>query len=84
MLNLEMTGADRPGIVRELSSGLAERGVSIEDLHTEIISTDGQSQFKVRAVLVVPQALTDEALRTVLEGLATQMMMDIGLDAHMA
>ena len=57
---------------------------SIEDLHTEIISTDGQSQFKVRAVLVVPQALTDEALRTVLEGLATQMMMDIGLDAHMA
>ena len=84
MLKLEMTGADRPGIVRELSSGLAERGVSIEDLHTEIISTEGQSQFKVRAVLVVPQALTDEALRTVLEGLATQMMMDIGLDAHMA
>jgi glycine cleavage system regulatory protein len=82
MLKLEMTGADRPGIVRELSSGLAERGVSIEDLHTEIISAEGQSQFKVRAVLVVPQALTDEALRTVLEGLATQMMMDIGLDAH--
>jgi glycine cleavage system regulatory protein len=84
MLKLELTGADRPGIVRELSSGLAERGVSIEDLHTEIVNVEGQSQFKVRALLVVPQALTDEALRSVLESLATQMMMDIGLDAHMA
>ncbi len=83
MLKLELTGPDRPGIVRELSSGLAERGVSIEDLHTEIASVDGQSQFRVRALLVVPQALSDEALRAVLEGLASQMMMDIGLDAHM-
>jgi methionyl-tRNA formyltransferase len=84
MLRFELTGPDRPGIVRELSVGLAERGVSIEDLHTEIVSVDGQSQFKVRAVLVVPQDLSDEALRGVLEGLASQMMMDIGLDAHMA
>ena len=53
-------------------------------LHTEIVNVEGQSQFKVRALLVVPQALTDEALRSVLESLATQMMMDIGLDAHMA
>jgi glycine cleavage system regulatory protein len=45
---------------------------------------EGQSQFKVRALLVVPQALTDDALRSVLESLATQMMMDIGLDARMA
>jgi methionyl-tRNA formyltransferase len=84
MLRFELTGPDRPGIVRELSVGLAERGVSIEDLHTEIVNVDGQSQFKVRALLVVPQALSDETLRQVLEGLASQMMMDIGLDAPMA
>ena len=83
MLKLELTGPDRPGIVRELSSGLAERGVSIEDLHTEIVTVESQSQFKVRALLVVPQALSDDALRGVLESLASQMMMDIGLDAHM-
>lgn len=81
MLRFELTGPDRPGIVRELSVGLAERGVSIEDLHTEIQQVSGQAQFKVRALLVVPQALSDEALRSVLESLASQMMMDIGLDS---
>ncbi|MDI9332368.1 MAG: formyltransferase family protein [Alphaproteobacteria bacterium] len=82
MLRLELMGPDRPGIVRELSVGLAERGVSIEDLHTEISQNEGQSVFKVSALLVVPQALSDEALRGVLEGLASQMMMDIGLDGQ--
>lgn len=81
ILKLEMTGADRPGIVRELSSGLAERGVSIEDLHTEIQSSDGTPQFKVQATLLVPPQLSDDTLRKVLESLAHQMMMDIGLDA---
>jgi glycine cleavage system regulatory protein/methionyl-tRNA formyltransferase len=80
MLRLELSGPDRPGIVRELSVGLAERGVSIEDLHTEINPVNGQSHFKVRALLVVPQALSDDTLRKVLEGLASEMMMDIGLD----
>ena len=84
MLRFELTGPDRPGIVRELSVGLAERGVSIEDLHTEIKQESGQAQFKVRALLVVPQALSDDALRGVLEGLASQMMMDIGLDSPAA
>jgi methionyl-tRNA formyltransferase len=81
ILKLEMTGADRTGIVRELSAGLAERGVSIEDLHTEIQSSDGTPQFKVQATLLVPPQLSDDTLRKVLESLAHQMMMDIGLDA---
>jgi glycine cleavage system regulatory protein/methionyl-tRNA formyltransferase len=80
-LRLEMTGADRPGIVRELSIGLTERGVSIEDLQTEILQNDGSPQFKVLATLWVPAQLTDDTLRGMLESLAHQMMMDIGLDA---
>jgi glycine cleavage system regulatory protein len=83
-LRLEMTGADRPGIVRELSIGLTERGVSIEDLQTEILQTDGSPQFKVLATLWVPAQLTDDTLRGMLESLAHQMMMDIGLDASSA
>jgi methionyl-tRNA formyltransferase len=91
MLRFELTGPDRPGIVRELSLALAERGVSIEDLHTELkqdSAQQGQAQtqaqqarFMVRALLVVPQALSDDALRGVLEGLASHMMMDIALDS---
>lgn len=81
LLKLELTGPDRPGIVRQLSTSLAERGVSIEDLHTEIVG-DAERTFKVRALLVVPQALSDDALRKTLDDLASELMLDIGLDTQ--
>ena len=84
MLKLELIGPDRPGIVRLLSTSLAERGVSIEDLHTEIVSkTETEHHvFKVRALLVVPASLPDDALRAMLEGLASELMLDVALDEH--
>jgi methionyl-tRNA formyltransferase len=84
MLKLELIGPDRPGIVRQLSASLAERGVSIEDLHTEIVSkTEAEHHvFKVRALLVVPQALSDDTLRGVLETLASELMLDAALDEY--
>ena len=82
MVALEMTGADRPGIVRELSSELAERGVSIEDLHTEVVDGAGvdERQFRIRARLFVPNALRNEELRGGLNALAQQMKVDLALD----
>jgi glycine cleavage system regulatory protein len=84
MLKLELVGPDRPGIVRLLSTSLAERGVSIEDLHTEIVShaEAEHHMFKVHALLVVPQSLADDELRRVLETLASELSVDIGLDEH--
>lgn len=84
MVKLELVGPDRPGIIQQLSSSLSERGVSIEDLHTEIVSsaTPEQHLFKVKALLVVPQSLPNDALRTMLETLASEMMLDIGLGEH--
>lgn len=82
LVALELTGIDRPGIVRDLSCDLAERGVSIDDLYTEIVS-DGASaehRFKVKALLAVPDSLPNEALRRALAALATEMMVDIALD----
>lgn len=82
LVALELTGIDRPGIVRDLSCELAERGVSIDDLYTEIVS-DGASaehRFKVKALLAVPDSLPNEALRRALAALATEMMVDIALD----
>jgi glycine cleavage system regulatory protein len=80
---LELSGIDRPGIVRDLSRHLAERGVSIDDLHTEIVDGGASAAhlFKVRAVLVVPESLTTDALRAELDRLATEMMVDIALGA---
>jgi glycine cleavage system regulatory protein len=79
MVRLELVGHDRPGIVRELSSCLAKRGVSIEELHTEIASAamSAEHLFKVKALFTVPEALADDELKRELEALANEMMVDI-------
>jgi len=84
MVKLELTGLDRPGIVRELSRSLAEVGVSIDDLHTEIIDEgpSGEHLFKMKALLVVPESLPHESLRHSLDALANEMTVDIGLGDH--
>ena len=81
IVRLELTGLDRPGIVRDLSRSLAEQGVSIDDLHTEIVdgNTSAEHLFKVKALLVVPESLPNEKLRQALSALANEMMVDIGL-----
>lgn len=80
-VKLELTGQDQPGIIRDISGALAERGISIEDLHTEIVSGawSGEAMFQVRALLLVPVTLATDELRRVLEGLANELMVDISL-----
>ena len=78
MVALELEGPDRPGIVRDLSRSLADRGVSIEEMHTEKIGTanDGHT-FKVKAVLFVPASLSNDELHRGLDALASEMSVDI-------
>jgi glycine cleavage system regulatory protein len=84
IVNLELTGLDRPGIVRDLSRALAAHGVSIDDLHTEIVDGGAKPEhlFKVNALLVVPESLSNETLRDALAALAREMMVDIALGEH--
>ena len=86
MVKLELTGLDRPGIVRQLSRTLAEVGVSIDDLHTEIVNDgpSGEHLFKMKALLVVPESLPNETLRHSLDALANEMTVDIGLGGNAA
>ena len=78
IVRLELTGNDRPGIVRDLSGRLAGRGVSIEELYTEVVSAamSADPLFRVKARLAVPEALSDAELKHELESLATEMMVD--------
>jgi glycine cleavage system regulatory protein len=80
-VDLELVGEDRLGIVSKLTRILAESGISIEHIHTEIAGGKGPGKptFKVLAHLLVPKALSSEALRGRLEGLANEMMLDIAL-----
>ena len=82
LINLELVGHDRPGIVQEISRALLDRDVSIEELETEFTSGawSGEKLFKAVALLSVPHAVTVEALRVALEGLANEFMVD--LNAH--
>jgi glycine cleavage system regulatory protein/folate-dependent phosphoribosylglycinamide formyltransferase PurN len=84
IVKLELTGLDRPGIVRDLSRRLAEQGVSIDDLHTEIVhgANAAEHLFNVKALLVVPETLSNEALRHSLDALEKELMLDIGLGNH--
>ena len=80
-VELELVGEDRLGIVSRLTKILAERSVSIESLHTEIIRSgvSGKQTFKLEAHLLVPAALSVDALRLELGTLASEMMVDIAL-----
>jgi methionyl-tRNA formyltransferase len=78
---LELVGEDRVGIVNNLTRMLAERGISIENIHTEIVrgGVTGKQTFKVGAHLLLPAALSAEQLRRDLGTLASEMMLDIAL-----
>jgi methionyl-tRNA formyltransferase len=84
IVRLELVGNDHPGIVRDLSGSLARRGVSIEELYTEVVSApmSAGELFRVKALLAVPGALRDDDLKRELEALATEMMVDIELDTQ--
>jgi glycine cleavage system regulatory protein len=80
-IDLELVGEDRLGIVSQLTRILAESGISIEHIHTEIVGpeTSGKHSFKVAAHLLAPKALALDELRRKLEVLANEMMLDIAL-----
>lgn len=83
-LQLELLGADHPGIVAEISASLAERQISIEELVTDVRDAPmaGGTLFEATAVLLAPPATSTDELRSVLEGLADELMVEIRLSAE--
>ncbi len=80
-VQLSLVGQDRPGIVREISRVLATHGVNVEELNTECkrAPNSGQSLFQAKAQLRLPEGMSEESLRTALEEVASDMMVDIHL-----
>jgi glycine cleavage system regulatory protein len=80
-LDLELLGADHPGIVAEISASLAACGVSIDELSTDVRDAPmaGGTLFEARAVLSAPPTTSTEELRSMLEGLADELMVEIRL-----
>ena len=61
---------------------LARRGVNIEELETEVASAamSGESIFRARARLRLPDATNVDDTRNVLEAMADNLMVDIVFD----
>ena len=81
VVELELVGEDRLGIVSNLTKLLASRGISIESIHTDIVRSgvSGKQTFKVEAHLLVPAAVSVDALQQEVGSLAREMMLDIAL-----
>jgi glycine cleavage system regulatory protein len=80
-LHLELLGDDHPGIVAEISGLLASHLVSIEELTTKVREAPmaGGMLFEARAVLNAPSTTSEDSLRSMLEGLAHELMVEIRL-----
>jgi glycine cleavage system regulatory protein len=80
-LRLELIGADHSGIVAEITACLASRRVSIEDLSTDVREAPmaGGRLFEAQALLKAPPTMSIEALRSMLEDLADDLMVELTL-----
>jgi glycine cleavage system regulatory protein len=80
-LNLDLLGADHPGIVAEISAALASEHVGIEELSTDVHEAPmaGGMLFEARAVLQAPPTTSMDELRKILEAIADELMVEIRL-----
>jgi glycine cleavage system regulatory protein len=81
-VRLELVGADRPGIVRDVSMALARRRVNVEELITECTEAPmaGQPLFKATARLHLPADVSVDDVREGLEAIAHDIMVDFTLE----
>jgi len=78
---LEIVGHDRPGIVREITHALTQAGVNVEEFSSQLVSApmSGETLFKASADLRLPEGCDLAALKTGLEKIAADLLVDISL-----
>jgi glycine cleavage system regulatory protein len=82
-LTLELVGADRPGIVREVTTVLAGLGVNIEDFDSTVDNGawSGERIFRARATLTVPPGTDPDQVTDALEAISGEIMVDVTVGA---
>ncbi|MEZ5277215.1 MAG: ACT domain-containing protein [Opitutaceae bacterium] len=79
--SLEVIGHDRPGIVREITGTLARFRINVEELETERSSAPmtGGMLFQARARIVLPADCPESLVRSELEKIASDLMVELRL-----
>lgn len=82
VLNLEVIGHDRPGIVSEITRVLAGFQINVESLETERISApmSGEMLFQARARIGLPSECSEAGVRQKLEEIASDLMVELRLE----
>lgn len=78
---LELTGLDHTGIVLEVTRILARQGVSIDEFSSSISrgSMGAEPMFSAKADIILPKGFSIDDLRSALEMIAADIMVDIEL-----
>jgi glycine cleavage system regulatory protein len=79
LVNIELVGTDRPGILRSVSGVFAAHRVNVEELSSERVNApmDGGMLFQARATVFVPADVKLGDVRADLEKIAADLMVDL-------
>tara|TARA_A100001037_G_scaffold234664_1_gene213467 strand:- start:94 stop:711 length:618 start_codon:yes stop_codon:yes gene_type:complete len=82
VIDLELVGQDREGIVHRVTRALASNGINVESFtsHCESAPWTGETLFRAQAKLAIPDGLDIAALRGDLEKIADELMVDFTLN----
>ncbi|CAM3854660.1 glycine cleavage system protein R [Smaragdicoccus niigatensis] len=82
VLTIDILGSDRPGIVHEIASVLSSRGSSIESMTTATREAPmgGGMLFEAQVVVRVPTSDNFADVRTDLERVAAELMVDLAIE----
>ena len=77
-LGIDIVGQDRPGIVREVTSVLAGLNVNIDDFSSKIEGSawSGAPLFRAKVKMLLPAGLSIDEVRTALEAISSEIMVD--------
>ena len=83
-LSLEVVGADRPGIIDDLTGALIKLNVNINALESEQREASMSSEllFWAKLKLGLPQGVSNDDVQNALEALSDQLMVDIDLSVY--
>ena len=73
---------DRPGIVEEITTALADEDINIENMDTECESASmaGYNLFRAHMFLALPEQMSEEQLEGILEKVSDDLMVSVLVD----
>ncbi len=79
LVQLDLIGSDRPGILKAISLVLERHGVNVEELTTErrAAPMSGEILFQAKTVIYIPSKAVVRELRADLEKIADDLMVDL-------